>query len=142
MKTVKLYGGPAHGREVPYDRFPCRIEVAVRDMVESDRHRYRSLDACPITMPAYERNTYYLKKWWCTGITDAGSFVHKVMRIGVWEHGQKDLSDGLTTREYGELTMALRSQPWVWDEEPNILTHFHRWWEKATHENGWEPIRV
>jgi hypothetical protein len=111
-------------------------------MIEMDRHRYRSLDACPITMPAYERNTYYLKKWGCQGITEAGSTVRKIMYIGVWEHSQNDLMDGLTTREYYDLMRELDWKPWVWDEEPNILTHFHRWWEKATHENGWQPVFV
>jgi hypothetical protein len=142
MKTVKLYGGPAHGREHPYDHLPCRIEVAVQDMIEMDRHRYRDLEKCPITMPVYERNTYYLKQLGCQGITEAGSTVRKIIHIGVWEHGQADLSDGLTTWEYGELLRELNHQYWEWAEEPNILTHFHRWWEKAIHENGWQPVFV
>lgn len=142
MKIVKLYGGPAHGHEHSYEHLSRRIVVQVPDMIEMDRHRYRSLDDRPITMPDYEQNTYYLKRWGWQGITGAGSRVHKIMYIGVWEHSQDDLIGGLTNREYDDLTRELNWKPWTWDEEPNILTHFHRWWEKATHENGWQEVYV
>ena len=135
VKTIQLYGGPKHGQTIHIRDGLHRFEVMVYHDFQADSDRYR-LTSGPVVPPMRNRATYYLQPWGERAITEAGSVVRREVTIGVWEHGK------LLPREEHELRNLMREQPWIWEEEPNILTHFHRWWEKAMHENGWKKVWV
>ncbi len=135
MTSLQLYGGPAHGRTVLVWSGLYRFEVDIPRHL-TDRDLYSSSSLSQVLPPEYDTTSYYLQTWAEQAITEAGSVVRRTLEMGVWERGE------LFSREKHELLALLRQQPWVWNEEPNILTHFCRWWEKEIHENGWAEVWV
>lgn len=132
MRTIKLFGGPAHGRieTVPYAM--RRVKIAVHDGPPYSLAPVINDVNCgpPSTCK------YYVREYSESGITEAGANVHRSMWIGLYEGAD------LFLRERYELMDTLSRLPWQWRDKPNFLTQFDQWFEYMLAEVGWKTPNV
>lgn len=125
MRRVKLYGGPAHGRE---EVFENRTRIFFRQPPRFNI--YEARNRLPFDEPLYQECSYYLHRQSEQMRTFAGALVHREMWIGLWEDGE------LHIHEESNIRRALGQQPWVWRNKLNILYNFDQWWERELYLIG------
>jgi len=137
-RTVKLYGGPAHGREhVMCDDCrridvlpPRRTRTLAYCQLSEEQMRTIMLEEC-----RREVTTYYVTHYSVRGFTQAGARVHQTLPVALWE------DEKLTQREEYDLERATYRLPWEWDRKPNFLTQFDQWFEyEWCAATGTQPI--
>lgn len=132
MRTIKLFGGPAHGRIMTVPDYKHRVMAEVQNNPPT---LCSSLDTIINYVPV-STCTYYVREYSEVGFTEAGARVRRSLWIGQYEDAD------LFPHERYELIDALSQQPWKWAAKPNFLTQFDQWFEYTLAEIGWKQPKV